>query len=212
MKSTYNKIPAIIAALSAAIVAFIGFGFSNQNLFMAQIDATATYWADTLRNPALDAATMFIAKADLADFVIASIVIGLWLVLLKEKRAALMYTIVISSTLSSVYYLKIFFSRARPQDAMLFLDDKAYPSGHAALSLALIGFLFAFAFSKVKSRPSKFILAAAGFLAVVAIGLSRVYLKVHFATDVLGGFALSGFWLSLIQIIPARKILTTKQY
>ena len=78
---------------------------------------------------------------------------------------------------------------ARPEDGLVDVDDAAYPSGHTAYSVALV----ACAVVLVRGGMGWAVRFAAVTVAVgivVVVGLTRVYLRVHHLTDVLGGAAL----------------------
>ena len=94
--------------------------------------------------------------------------------------------------------LKVLFDRSRPESALTLLDHRqwSFPSGHAMNSLIVYGML-AYHLWRVLPRPSARLafLAAAAFL-VVAIGMSRLFLGVHYLTDVLGGYSAGTVWLA----------------
>jgi membrane-associated phospholipid phosphatase len=94
--------------------------------------------------------------------------------------------------------LKVYFDRSRPESALILLDHQqwSFPSGHAMNSLLVYGML-AYHLWRVCARPSArlAVLAAAAFL-VVAIGMSRLFLGVHYLTDVLGGYSAGTMWLA----------------
>jgi undecaprenyl-diphosphatase len=76
--------------------------------------------------------------------------------------------------------------RPRPADAIYNADGFAYPSGHAALSVTFlaIGILLS------RRLPTRIALVVIGATLAAAIGLSRVYMRVHYLSDVTGGWAL----------------------
>lgn len=86
--------------------------------------------------------------------------------------------------------LKLAFQRARPDAAAGYLVDLpssfSFPSGHAMGSACVAGSLAIVAFAKLRS-PWRWLVVAAAFLYIVGVGISRIYLGVHFASDVLGG-------------------------
>ncbi|MFH1704466.1 MAG: phosphatase PAP2 family protein [Patescibacteria group bacterium] len=93
------------------------------------------------------------------------------------------------------YIMKILIERARPDGLIPAITEtsSSFPSGHATLAMALYGFL-TYLFCKRYPKNSVIITAIA-MLAIIAIGFSRLYLGVHFPSDVLAGYLLGGIWL-----------------
>lgn len=95
--------------------------------------------------------------------------------------------------------VKVLVSRARP-DALLWLDpflSFSFPSGHATASMTLFGFL-AIAGARIM-RPGAKRTATLAFLAlaVLLVGVSRLFLGAHFLSDVIGGWLLGFAWIAL---------------
>lgn len=92
--------------------------------------------------------------------------------------------------------LKLLFARPRP-DWLPVVEEVGYsfPSGHSMVSFCVYGFL-AYAFSRnyssIRQRVVAFSIAG---IVVALIGISRIYLGVHYPTDVLAGFVAGGTWL-----------------
>jgi undecaprenyl-diphosphatase len=122
--------------------------------------------------------------------------------------------------------LKLGFERERPFFADPLATERSYsfPSGHASVSLAVYGTLGFIAARHLKSRRARLgALASAGGL-VVLIGFSRLYLGVHFLSDVVAGFSLALAWVTLCVILlhlrvrlrerrqTSRYLASTKQY
>jgi undecaprenyl-diphosphatase len=95
----------------------------------------------------------------------------------------------------SAFILKDIIARARPGGLIQAVAETSYsfPSGHATSSMALYGFI-AFVLCKLYPERKRCVITAATLI-ILAIGFSRLYLGVHFPSDVLAGFALGGFWL-----------------
>jgi undecaprenyl-diphosphatase len=93
--------------------------------------------------------------------------------------------------------LKLSFHRPRPEVAFVHLDTYSFPSGHAMISTAAYGALAYLAWSRLWSPKAKAALVAGtvGFVALVCF--SRLYLGVHYLSDVLGGVAVGAFWLAV---------------
>jgi undecaprenyl-diphosphatase len=105
--------------------------------------------------------------------------------------------------------LKNFFQRARP--VALFGDNLStysFPSGHALLSLSCYGVLAVFATSGL-APAARWSLRMAAALAILWIGLTRVYLGVHHPTDVIAGFLAGVVWLASLAAIYSRIMART---
>jgi len=96
--------------------------------------------------------------------------------------------------------LKGLFARPRPSFAEPLLPESGYsfPSGHAMQSLILYGMLAYFAVLTLRSWRAKTAVVFGLALLVILIGFSRLYLGVHYFSDVVAGFAAGGVWLSAV--------------
>ncbi len=99
--------------------------------------------------------------------------------------------------------LKLSFHRPRPEVGFVHLDTYSFPSGHAMISTAAYGALAYLAWSRLATRRSRVVLVAATAALVALIGFSRLFLGVHYLSDVLGGVAGGTVWLSLSIVIQA---------
>jgi len=95
--------------------------------------------------------------------------------------------------------LKYVFHRSRPawDDPILMIGSFGFPSGHAMSATLLYGFLAAFGVRKVQAWRWRVLAVLAAGLLVVLIGFSRLYLGVHYLSDVLAGMAAGSAWLAL---------------
>jgi undecaprenyl-diphosphatase len=93
--------------------------------------------------------------------------------------------------------LKLSFHRARPEVAFVQLDTYSFPSGHAMASAAAYGAFAYLAWPRIRTRGRRVLLIAVTSLFVALICFSRLYLGVHYLSDVLAGFAGGVFWLSV---------------
>lgn len=119
--------------------------------------------------------------------------------LLSKKKRDLPYAllitvnIIIGALLN--YILKQLFQRQRPDLLKLVeISGYSFPSGHSMSSAIFYGFIVFLCLRYVK-HWSKYLVAAILSLLVFMIGISRIYLGVHYASDVLGGFIIGLAWL-----------------
>ncbi len=131
----------------------------------------------------------------------------------RPRTARLFVVIAIGSEVLDEI-LKLAFHRMRPAAFFELPEPLGYsfPSGHAMVSCAFYGALAAFAAARTKSGPRRWRhrIAAALLIAVIAtIGVSRIYLGVHYPSDVVGGYTAAIVWLFIVasarRSIPARR-------
>ena len=120
------------------------------------------------------------------------------LILPKNKQYGKYMTInlVIITVLNQI--LKNIFDRPRPEGLRLIQETGySFPSGHSMVSMAFYGFLIYIIYKKVKNPYLKWGSMLLLLSLIVAIGISRIYLGVHYASDVIGGFCFSIAYLSV---------------
>ena len=127
--------------------------------------------------------------------VVLSISLGIWLLFQRRRSEATTLAIAAIGAAGLNYWLKELFARDRPAlwDRVVDVRYYSFPSGHAMVSVVmygLIGYLIAKTFPRW--RVLIFILTVS---LVVAIGFSRLYLGVHWPTDIAAGYAAGLVWL-----------------
>ncbi|MEK7609727.1 MAG: bifunctional DedA family/phosphatase PAP2 family protein [Patescibacteria group bacterium] len=130
-----------------------------------------------------------------AVMTVLGVLLIFWFLFRKRWRSAVVTFISIGSTGLFLGLMKAFFMRARPDNALILItNDPSFPSGHAAMVAALlvvVAYLFA---PKIKSRFKREFMIVLCVLAIIAVGLSRVVLNVHWASDVVAGWSLGIFF------------------
>ena len=104
--------------------------------------------------------------------------------------------------------LKLIFARARPLEPIVPAEGYSFPSGHAFASTVFYGMMIYVVWSLTENRVARAAATIVGLFMVTAVGLSRVYLNVHFLTDVLAGWLAGGAWLVasliLVHVVETR--------
>lgn len=122
----------------------------------------------------------------------------LMILFVKNKKISKAFLLNLILVFLLNYVLKILFSRNRPADINLIVETGfSFPSGHAMMSLGIYGFLIYLLLLSDKNKISKIIGTASLVLLIFLIGISRIYLGVHYATDVIAGFIISASYLLL---------------
>jgi membrane-associated phospholipid phosphatase len=124
------------------------------------------------------------------------ILIGL-LVYFKQKRSAWRVTVIALSSLGLKLLLKELFHRVRPDNPMIQgITNFSFPSGHAFMSVAFYGLLIWLAIRKIDHKVLRGLTILFLIFIILAIGISRIYLRVHYTTDVIAGFCIGACWVS----------------
>ena len=122
-----------------------------------------------------------------------------------QRHWAIYVTVTAAGSIALNHGLKQLFARSRPtlDSALWQADSYAFPSGHAMSSLAILGGL---AYVAMRTSRGWLIRSAAVSLAtllIVAISVSRLYLGVHWISDILAGLAAGMVWLAATSAIHA---------
>lgn len=130
------------------------------------------------------------------------IVIFLCLSLMFFKKTRFKFGIPVSVVVIVSYIvnilLKNIFTRQRPDILRLITETSySFPSGHAMINASLYTIIIILAFEYIENVKIKYGVSIVSMILIITIGFSRVYLGVHYATDIIGGWLL-GFTVSVI--------------
>ena len=169
----------------------------HTNSFDSRIRA-AVHGQSSLRN------TEFMSRAtQLGDIVALSflstgVILG-FLFLRLKRAAALMAANMVGAWLLNDGF-KAFFQRVRPEPFFGIPPpgDFSFPSGHSLCSFCFYGMVTALFVGRIRNRAARVVIVGAAAAIILSVGFSRVYLGVHHASDVLGGWSLGLFWVSFL--------------
>lgn len=121
-----------------------------------------------------------------------------FMIVLKNKRDAKYIIINLATVFLLNRILKLIVARPRPEILRLIVEEGySFPSGHAMVSMGYYGFLIYLIYTKIKNKKIKYPLILFLSLLIIFIGISRIYLGVHYFTDVIGGFIIAIIYLIL---------------
>lgn len=124
------------------------------------------------------------------------LLIAYFLLIKKHKWYSIRVPAVALSSLLLMFGLKHLFARHRPTNQLLqAATNYSYPSGHALMSVTFYGLLAYLVWHSVKNKTAKWTLIVLLILWIHVIGFSRIYLRRHYPTDVMAGFATGFLWL-----------------
>lgn len=123
----------------------------------------------------------------------------------KNKIFVAMYFVAVCVTSIIVKYI---FQRPRPENIALIVETGfSFPSAHAMLSMAFYGLLIYFAWQFLNKKSYKIIITVVLSLIILFVSLSRIYLGVHYFTDIFGGLLLGAICL-VIGILVHKRLKT----
>lgn len=150
----------------------------------------------------------FIANLGGAVFLI-SLSILLFLVI-KNKKIGLSIIVNLGIVTILNQGLKFLLQRPRPTGYRLVEETGfSFPSGHSMVSLAFYGYLIYLVYKYIKNKYIKWSIIFLLSLLILSIGISRIYLGVHYTSDVIGGF-LASFSYLIIYICAVNKCILKK--
>lgn len=180
----------VFGSLAEEVWAREGFGWDERVLRAIHAHAA----------PGFDAAMLFFTRVGAPLPMIAFVALALLTLLARRHRsAACFFALAVGGAAGLNVAAKLLFQRARPSlwPALLPEHDYGFPSGHAMGSLAVVAALAILLWHTRWRWP----VLAFGGLFVAAVGLSRVYLGVHYPSDILAGWSASLAWVTGMSLL-----------
>ena len=180
----------VFGALAEDVWAREGFGWDER--LLRAVHARAT--------PALDALMLLLTRVGAPLPMIGFVALALLLLFLRGRRAdAVFFALAVGGAAALNFLAKAIFQRSRPAlwPSLSPETDYGFPSGHAMGSLAVVAALVILLWATRWRWP----ILALGSLFVVGVGLSRVYLGVHYPSDILAGWSASLAWVTGVRLL-----------
>jgi undecaprenyl-diphosphatase len=189
-------------AFILSLLSLIGFSFMAflvQAHHILQFDSTIIAIVQGFESPILTAVMKFFTfiGSTVPVLVLALLVLFFLYRVLKHRSELILFIAMIIGTPILNQVLKWLFHRARPDlHRLIGIGGYSFPSGHAMSAFAVYGTLAFLLWRHIESRSGRSILIIISSLMILAIGISRIYLGVHYPSDVIGGYFASACWLA----------------
>ncbi|GGH19489.1 phosphatase PAP2 family protein [Paenibacillus segetis] len=201
MNSTKQSRPSFVLLYTSVIYACL-FGLiaiAVGNLKIEQFDHVIISYVQGMESPTLTTVMKFFTWIGGGLPVIVIIILTmvvLFVFLRHRKELIFLVTVVIGSALINMV-LKHLFSRSRPDfHRLIEVGGYSFPSGHSMSAFSFYGALAYLLWRHIPGSLGRVILIVLSSMFILFIGLSRIYLGVHYPSDVLGAYLVSSCWLS----------------
>lgn len=199
----YVTIIVALVVFVAGLNAFVDLTEELAEDNLTGFDARVTEWVVSFRSDALTKFLIFITHIGGKGytFVIIALVIYFLLVHRSWKFIVQTVTVLLLASVSNIA-LKQVINRARPSlEHLVEVYTLSYPSGHAMSAMGFYGFLVFLVLRYQMKTAWKVILTTLLVFIILAIGVSRIYLGVHYPSDVLAGYIGGLIWVTFCAIV-----------
>ncbi|HEV2117802.1 MAG TPA: phosphatase PAP2 family protein [Terriglobales bacterium] len=191
----------LIASLGVSLLALVFFSWLTREVFEGELttfDMHIRLVVHGYANPNLTLAMEALSDVGSPVFLSALFaVLVIAFLLVRWRYAAIWLAISMAGALALDLSLKDLFHRARPLPYFIpQLESYSFPSGHALGSFCFYMVLAGLLTARIRNLPARILTWIFAALLVGAIGFSRVYLGVHWPTDVIAGYTAAAFWVA----------------
>ena len=173
---------------------FLSMTFTALQGKVPPFDKTAAVSFASLHTPFLDRFFIVITHLNgMLAVLLVSIVVSILLIEKRRWKALKLYLYTIITAAMAASLLKLYICRERPKEGLLELTSYAFPSWHATLSATLALIVYALFVSEIRNGAARNLFGLFLLFWPLLIGFSRIYLNLHWSSDVLGGWGLGLF-------------------
>lgn len=186
--------------LAGALIGFVGLTDTVLEGETRSVDEAVLRAAAEIRVDWLDVVALEItALGNTTTLVVVSALAGVLLWIVRRRISATLLLVSLVTGVGVMHVLKALFGRPRPDlvPAITEVGTAAFPSGHAMMAAITYGTV-AYLVGRIAGRPVRWATWAGAAVLVILIGLSRIYVGVHYPTDVLAGWIAGIGWTALL--------------
>jgi len=191
-------------AFFASILAFVLLlGFN----FLKSIDIIISNKIRVLWSPLLNKFMILITSiSNLKTMLVLSALLLIILIYRKKEKQALITLFALLITAMAGELLKLIFHRTRPIPSLISAIGYSFPSIHSAISCLFFLLLIYYFKDDIKNLVLKKLFIFSSVLLFLLIGFSRIYLNVHWFSDVIAGFCMGAFMFYLLICLEPEKV------
>jgi len=187
----------IFVGFSLAIISILIFAEIAENVFGHEtqaLDVTISRSFYALRTPWLTNLMLFFSFLG-AEFTLLLASLGaIFLALKKRKRESILFSCIFIMGVVINFLLKMMYQRPRPElSPLVHMSSFSFPSGHAMNAFIFYSILSFFVWHLTHKKRLTILVSCISACLIILIGLSRVYLGVHYPSDVLAGYVTGAF-------------------
>lgn len=186
----------------AVLFLIVMIGIINQNSLLTGFDRNIASFASNVHSATLDNLMLSVTKiCDVYEAFFIFLILGIFMIIKKEKHLFYIFTIAVGIGITLTEAIKFLIERARPPMHLLMETGFSFPSAHAVFATVYLLsaiFLISPLFS---NRFSRIVWLTVCSIIFPLVALSRIYLSVHFASDVLAGIILGSVCFLLANIV-----------
>ena len=187
-----------IILVAVALMVFLAVAMDVRSDDIARIDSSAyVFFVLHLRRPWLTPIMETISS--LASPIILAAMLLVVEAFAPGRRPGLCAAVNLVMAVGINLVLKEIVQRPRPDESLRLVSEAGYsfPSGHSMVSMAFYGLLLWMVWNYEQDRFVKWMCSAGFAVLILLVGISRIYLGVHYASDVIAGFCVSLIWLAV---------------
>lgn len=196
---------AIFASLGAAVLALFLFAWLGNEMLQGDtqhFDQAVREWVHRYASPGMTRAMTAISLLGYNVLIVELVIALAVFAKLKWRRAALWLTVAMAGSLVLDLTLKYIYHRTRPTAYFgMAPHSYSFPSGHAMCSFCFYGVLAGLLSARTKPLAWRLLIWFAAAALVISIGLSRIYLGVHYPSDVVAGYLAATVWVGTIIVL-----------
>ena len=202
---------AIVASLAVAVLALFLFAWMGSEVLQGDtqhFDQTVREWVHGYASPGMTHAMNAISLLGYNILIVELVIAFAVFARLRWRRAAVWLAVAMAGSLLLDLTLKYLYHRARPTAYFGTAPHSySFPSGHALCSLCFYGIMAGLLSARTKSLFWRLVIWITAAALIIAIGLSRIYLGVHYPSDVLAGYLAATVWVGTVIVLDhVRKV------